>query len=82
MYVYFLLLERTNLPVIQHDPDDEPVAPPLDPEFFEFDRKYSGLISAHAYLPYSAVHKDDISREQLKELLYEEIISFCPAPIT
>ncbi|KAG1883876.1 kinase-like domain-containing protein [Suillus fuscotomentosus] len=48
-----------------HDPDDEPVAPPLDPEFFEFD-----------------LHKDDISREQLKEFLYEEIISFCPAPIT
>ncbi|KAG2029057.1 hypothetical protein BDR03DRAFT_881951, partial [Suillus americanus] len=23
-----------------HDPSDEPVAPPLDPEFFEFDRKY------------------------------------------
>ncbi|KAG9313627.1 kinase-like domain-containing protein [Chiua virens] len=48
-----------------HDPDDEPVAPPLDPEFFEFD-----------------LHKDDISREQLKELLYEEIMSFRPAPIT
>jgi len=44
-----------------HDPDDEPVAPPLDPEFFEFD-----------------LHKDDISREQLKELLYEEIVSFKP----
>ncbi|TFK67848.1 mitogen-activated protein kinase [Pluteus cervinus] len=44
-----------------HDPDDEPVAPPLDPEFFEFD-----------------LHKDDISREQLKELLYEEIMSFQP----
>ncbi|KZT25754.1 mitogen-activated protein kinase [Neolentinus lepideus HHB14362 ss-1] len=44
-----------------HDPDDEPVAPPLDPEFFEFD-----------------LHKDDISREQLKELLYEEIMSFRP----
>ncbi|KAL9710276.1 mitogen activated protein kinase [Leucoagaricus gongylophorus] len=42
-----------------HDPEDEPVAPPLDPEFFEFD-----------------LHKNDISREQLKELLYEEIISF------
>lgn len=25
-----------------------------------------------------AVHKDDISREQLKELLYEEIVSFKP----
>ncbi|KDQ58772.1 hypothetical protein JAAARDRAFT_57650 [Jaapia argillacea MUCL 33604] len=47
-----------------HDPDDEPVAPPLDPEFFEFD-----------------LHKDDISREQLKELLYEEIMSFRPAPL-
>ncbi|KZV99730.1 mitogen-activated protein kinase [Exidia glandulosa HHB12029] len=44
-----------------HDPDDEPVAPPLDPEFFEFD-----------------LHKDDISREQLKELLYEEIMTFQP----
>ncbi|KAK7437893.1 mitogen activated protein kinase [Stygiomarasmius scandens] len=47
-----------------HDPDDEPVAPPLDPEFFEFD-----------------LHKDDISREQLKELLYEEIMTFRPAPM-
>lgn len=44
-----------------HDPDDEPVAPPLDPDFFEFD-----------------LHKDDISREQLKELLYEEIMTFRP----
>ncbi|KAG8910052.1 MAP kinase Pmk1 [Tulasnella sp. 417] len=44
-----------------HDPDDEPVAPPLDPDFFEFD-----------------LHKDDISREQLKELLYEEIVTFKP----
>ncbi|KAI6029602.1 hypothetical protein PISMIDRAFT_317140 [Pisolithus microcarpus 441] len=48
-----------------HDPDDEPVAPPLDPEFFEFD-----------------LHKDDISREQLKDLLYQEIMSFRPAPIS
>ncbi|KAF7794908.1 hypothetical protein EIP86_006051 [Pleurotus ostreatoroseus] len=45
-----------------HDPDDEPCAPPLDPEFFEFDY--------------------DISREQLKELLYEEIMSFRPAPMS
>jgi len=44
-----------------HDPEDEPVAPPLEPEFFEFD-----------------LHKDDISREQLKELLYDEIMTFTP----
>ena len=24
---------------LQHDPEDEPCAPPLDPEFFEFDRE-------------------------------------------
>lgn len=28
------------------------------------------------------VHKDDISREQLKELLYEEIMSFTPVVMT
>jgi len=64
-----------------HDPDDEPVAPPLDPEFFEFDRAYSLLFiwvsHIHSFQPLT-VHKDDISREQLKELLYEEIMSFHP----
>jgi len=47
-----------------HDPDDEPVAVPLDPEFFEFD-----------------LHKDAISRDQLKDLLYHEIMTFRPSPI-
>ena len=31
---------------------------------------------------FPTVHKDDISREQLKELLYEEIMSFNPPPMT
>jgi mitogen-activated protein kinase 1/3 len=30
----------------QHDPDDEPVAPPLDPEFFEFDRQFNLVCDA------------------------------------
>ena len=30
---------------LQHDPDDEPCAPPLDPEFFEFDRQCSRAYS-------------------------------------
>jgi len=30
-------------------------------------------------IDFGTVHKDDISREQLKELLYEEITSFKPA---
>lgn len=41
------------------DPDDEPVAPPLDPSFFDFDLK-----------------KDTITRDELKKLLYDEIMAF------
>jgi hypothetical protein len=37
--------------------------------------------TAHMIFP-SVDHKDDISREQLKELLYDEIMSFTPSPIT
>jgi len=44
-----------------HDESDEPVAPPLDPSFFDFD-----------------LQKDNISREDLKKLLYDEILSFKP----
>ncbi|KAH9441731.1 hypothetical protein MJO28_003244 [Puccinia striiformis f. sp. tritici] len=42
-----------------HDPEDEPVAPPLDEDFFAFDRQ-----------------KDEISKEELKQLLFDEIASF------
>ncbi|KAI5476150.1 CMGC/MAPK protein kinase [Pseudohyphozyma bogoriensis] len=42
-----------------HDPDDEPVAPPLEPTFFDFD-----------------LQKDTITREELKKLLYDEIMQF------
>ena len=41
----------------------------------------SSSFASHLLTPV-AVHKDDISREQLKELLYDEIMSFNPAPIT
>lgn len=62
------------------------MAPPLDPEFFEFDRELLELflrLGLYADLGIGkTVHKDDISREQLKELLYEEIMSFNAAPIT
>lgn len=42
-----------------HDPDDEPVAPPLEPSFFDFD-----------------LAKDSITREELKKLLYDEVMAF------
>lgn len=41
------------------DPSDEPVAPPLPSDFFDFD-----------------LQKETISREELKVLLYKEIMSF------
>ncbi|KAG8947500.1 MAP kinase Pmk1 [Tulasnella sp. 424] len=56
-----ITVEKALAPYLEasHDPDDEPVALPLHPDFFEFD-----------------LHKDGINREQLKELLYEEIVTF------
>ncbi|KNZ63717.1 CMGC/MAPK protein kinase [Puccinia sorghi] len=45
-----------------HDPEDEPTAPPLDDDFFAFDRQ-----------------KDDISKDHLKQLLFDEICSFKPS---
>ncbi|KAK4699799.1 hypothetical protein P7C70_g6458, partial [Phenoliferia sp. Uapishka_3] len=42
-----------------HDPDDEPVAPPLEPSFFDFD-----------------LAKDSITREELKKLLFDEVMAF------
>ncbi|KIK64207.1 hypothetical protein GYMLUDRAFT_40496 [Collybiopsis luxurians FD-317 M1] len=45
-----------------HDAQDEPVAPPMDPEYFTFDEV-----------------KEHLSKQQLKELLYEEVISFEPS---
>ncbi|PLW18051.1 hypothetical protein PCANC_04721 [Puccinia coronata f. sp. avenae] len=46
-----------------HDPEDEPTAPPLDEDFFSFDRQ-----------------KDEISKEELKRLLFEEINTFHSSP--
>lgn len=89
MYVAHLLSLATLVlmsRIEQHDPDDEPVAPPLDPEFFEFDRTSPIVVCRSCTFsdgPFSiTVHKDDISREQLKELLYEEIMSFNPVVMT
>jgi mitogen-activated protein kinase 1/3 len=38
--IFFFLSWAEAIPHSQHDPDDEPVAPPIDPEFFEFDRMF------------------------------------------
>jgi len=42
-----------------HDAEDEPLAPPLDPDYFKFDDS-----------------KEQLNKQQLKELLYEEVMSF------
>ncbi|KAF7555038.1 hypothetical protein G7046_g6661 [Stylonectria norvegica] len=44
-----------------HDPEDEPTAPPIPEEFFDFDK-----------------HKDNLSKEQLKQLIYQEIMRSRP----
>ena len=55
--------------VYQHDPEDEPVVTPLSPSYFEFDRQFIPILFIYA-LPLKTstktVHKDDLSKDQLK----------------
>lgn len=65
---------------IQHDPEDEPVVTPLSPSYFEFDREYPRKYDCiQFFLCSPLVHKDDLTKDQLKELLYEEVLSFVPS---
>lgn len=63
-----------------HDPEDEPVVTPLSPSYFDFDREYCPparpFLNPQLHFP---VHKEELTKDQLKELLYEEVLSFVPA---
>lgn len=59
----------------QHDPEDEPVVAALEPDYFEFDSELGP--SPPSSVPVSpctiAVHKDDLSKEQLKGMQFSGI---------
>ena len=62
-----------------HDPDDEPSATPLPEDFFSFDRAFPSLVDSLAVTDFSSVVlKDEITREELKQLLYAEVCDFVP----
>ena len=53
----------------QHDPEDEPVVTPLSPSYFEFDRQFiriSFVFAQPLKIFAKPVHKDDLSKDQLK----------------
>lgn len=52
--------------IVQHDPEDEPVVASLDPEYFEFDSEFMFHIICVSLTLIFAVHKDDLSKDQLK----------------
>ena len=65
----------------QHDPDDEPVVSSLDPDYFDFDGKchIPGGIFRRSDLTSTSDQKESLDKAQLKELLYEEVLSFVPS---
>lgn len=65
----------------QHDPDDEPVVSSLDPDYFDFDGKCHilGGVFRHVDLISTSDQKESLDKAQLKELLYEEVVSFVPS---
>ena len=55
--------------VYQHDPEDEPVVTPLSPSYFEFDRQLIPIFiifNQPLKISTKPVHKDDLSKDQLK----------------
>ena len=65
----------------QHDPDDEPVVSSLDPDYFDFDGKCHilGGVLRRLDLISTSDQKETLDKAQLKELLYEEVVSFVPS---
>jgi mitogen-activated protein kinase 1/3 len=62
-----------------HDPEDEPTSGTLDPDYFQFDCEFRPLLRNRTTSNGSIVHKDELSKSDLKELLYEEVMSFVPS---
>jgi mitogen-activated protein kinase 1/3 len=67
--------------VYQHDPEDEPVVTPLSPSYFEFDRQFIPIFII--YMPATEnilpkpVHKDDLSKDQLKGKVLHSLCCLC-----
>lgn len=62
-----------------HDAEDEPAAPSIDPEYFQFEGKSHPLWSISQLIAiYNIAHKEQLSKDQLRDLLYEEVMSFKP----
>ena len=74
----------------QHDPEDEPAVPSLDPEYFEFDCECPcpsrsltrppgspTLIVLTTPTPTPPEWTDkELNKDELKQLLYDEVMSF------
>ena len=51
----------------------------MDPDYFDFDSKHACHISRVPVFIFEQDDKESLDKAQLKELLYEEIISFVPS---
>ena len=75
-----LVVARSNPALYQkHDPDDEPAALFLDPNYFDFDGKKCNQTLGFPRLIFAPDAKVPLDKAQLKELLYEEVVSFVPS---
>ena len=77
-----IIVVRRSIRGLKHDPDDEPAATTLDPDYFNFEgmqcklRPFALFSSSHHY---ASEENDSLDKVQLKELLYDEVVSFVPS---
>jgi hypothetical protein len=51
----------------QHDPEDEPVVASLDPDYFDFDRKFLSNLPVRSLTQFLFLEfKDDLTKVELK----------------
>lgn len=78
----FIIVVR-SIRCLKHDPDDEPAAMTLDPNYFNFEGmqcKLRPLLCFFLVSPSRASEENDcLDKAQLKELLYDEVVSFVPS---
>ncbi|KAJ7786458.1 kinase-like domain-containing protein [Mycena metata] len=80
-YIRALPIRKRRAFPTHHDPEDEPTFVPLSPSYFQFDSaRFIPLLRALRLTHFVfAVEKENLSKAQLKELLYEEVLSFVPS---
>jgi mitogen-activated protein kinase 1/3 len=81
--LFFFIMVARSIRSLKHDPEDEPAATTLDPDYFNFEGMWCNPLCFAFLVSCSSLcaseENESLDKAQLKELLYDEIVSFVPS---